>query len=169
MSVFYHYADGSVEELYKGCVIDEYEHNMAWDSYWYAIIYTGKGDAFKVETGSTAFANNLPHVEVDASPELMRRYNRYLKIKARLEFREYCIWLSEKAGFSTYHNVAKLAKVYGLKSDALNACIQLLKTKNFRSNFRKSCRDQIVAWLEEDEPKYLTPLSPRQMQYLRTY
>lgn len=44
------------------------------------------------------------------------------------------------------------------------AAIELLQTKNFRSPFRKSLRDQIVAWLETPsaERRYSSPLSPRQ-------
>lgn len=42
--------------------------------------------------------------------------------------------------------------------------IKLLTTKNFRSDFRRSMRDQVVAWLETpvDARKYANPLSARQ-------
>lgn len=48
------------------------------------------------------------------------------------------------------------------------AAVELLKTKNFRSTFRKSLRDQIVAWLEtpSDERRHSSPLSPRQWDSL---
>jgi hypothetical protein len=55
----------------------------------------------------------------------------------------------------------------GLKSlsfaDRYAAC-KLLNTKKFRSEFRKSLRDQIVAWLETPaaDRRYGNPLSPRQ-------
>ena len=45
------------------------------------------------------------------------------------------------------------------------ACIQLLKTKKFRSTFRESLRDQLVAWLEGDS-EYPSPFSPRQWEAL---
>ena len=47
-------------------------------------------------------------------------------------------------------------------------CAKLLATKNFRSSFRKSCRDQLVAWLETpvEERRYESPLSSRQMESL---
>ena len=48
------------------------------------------------------------------------------------------------------------------------AAVELLKTKNFRSTFRKSLHDQIVAWLEtpSDARRYSSPLSPRQWDVL---
>jgi hypothetical protein len=44
------------------------------------------------------------------------------------------------------------------------AAIKLLATKTFRSAFRKSLRDQIVAWLETppESRKYASPLSEKQ-------
>ena len=49
--------------------------------------------------------------------------------------------------------------------------IQLLNTKKFRSEFRKSLRSQIVEWLETepDKRKYESPLSMRQWQALLRY
>lgn len=48
------------------------------------------------------------------------------------------------------------------------ACAKLLATKNFRSEFRKSLRDQLVAWLETpaEARKYGNPFSPRQWDKL---
>lgn len=44
--------------------------------------------------------------------------------------------------------------------------IKLLKTKKFRSIFRKSLRDQLVVWLEADDKPHLNPFSPRQFNAL---
>jgi hypothetical protein len=48
-------------------------------------------------------------------------------------------------------------------ADRYAAC-KLLRTKKFRSEFRKSLRDQIVAWLEAapEARNYASPLSDRQ-------
>jgi hypothetical protein len=56
----------------------------------------------------------------------------------------------------------------GLDMAECMAAATLLKTKNFRSEFRKSLRDQIVAWLETpaEERKYRSPLSARQWEAL---
>lgn len=44
------------------------------------------------------------------------------------------------------------------------AAVKLLRTKNFRSDFRRKMRDQIVAWMETpaDQRQWASPLSPRQ-------
>jgi hypothetical protein len=48
------------------------------------------------------------------------------------------------------------------------ALVKLLKTKNFRSDFRRSLAEQVKAWLDTpaDDRKYNRPLSPRQMDAL---
>lgn len=54
--------------------------------------------------------------------------------------------------------------------EALLVCVQLLKTEKFRSEFRKSLRDQLVAWLEtpDGERKYPMPFSRKQFECLIT-
>jgi hypothetical protein len=54
---------------------------------------------------------------------------------------------------------------------AVLAIVNLLKTKEFRSPFRKSLRDQIVEWMEanEEDRKYKLPLSPRQFNAIMDY
>jgi len=55
--------------------------------------------------------------------------------------------------------------LYSLPRDGkLLACVKLLKTKKFRSTFRQSLRDQLVAWLETpaDQRCYDNPFSARQ-------
>ena len=51
------------------------------------------------------------------------------------------------------------------------AIIELLAQKNFRSAFRKSLRDGIVAWLETspEDRKYAYPLSSKQIGYIVTH
>lgn len=51
-----------------------------------------------------------------------------------------------------------------LNSAEKTGCIKLLRTKKFRSEFRKSLYEQLVAWLETpaDERKYSSPFSPKQ-------
>jgi len=54
---------------------------------------------------------------------------------------------------------------------AVLAIVNLLKTKEFRSPFRRSLRDQIVEWMEtpEEDRKYKLPLSPRQFDAIMDY
>ena len=58
---------------------------------------------------------------------------------------------------------------YGDFSEAQRfGLIKLLRTKKFRSEFRQSLRDQLVAWLETpaEEREYPSPLSPKQFRAL---
>jgi hypothetical protein len=48
-------------------------------------------------------------------------------------------------------------------------CIDLLKVKNFKSQFRASLRAQLEAWLSEETHKYQSPLSPRQFSALSAH
>ena len=52
-----------------------------------------------------------------------------------------------------------------------NAIRKLLSVKNFRSDFRRSLRDQVISWLNTpvSERKYPFPLSFRQMGCLMRY
>jgi hypothetical protein len=54
------------------------------------------------------------------------------------------------------------------KSHLVFACARLLKTKTFRSAFRESLRDQLVAWLDVPlgEHEHRSPFSPRQWEAL---
>ena len=51
---------------------------------------------------------------------------------------------------------------YGAEFQAI---VKLLSS-NLRSAFRIKLANQVRAWLEEDSPKYRTPLSPKQLQYV---
>lgn len=53
-------------------------------------------------------------------------------------------------------------------SEAKLVCAKLLKTKTFRSAFRQSLRDHLVAWLETpaDQRQYGSPFTTRQWECL---
>lgn len=55
-----------------------------------------------------------------------------------------------------------------IKGANLLACVTLLKTQNFRSDFRQSMRDRLVEWLETpaENRQYDSPFSPRQFECL---
>jgi hypothetical protein len=46
--------------------------------------------------------------------------------------------------------------------------IKLLKTKSFRSEFRKSIRDKVVEWLESSERKYASPFTQKMLNAVST-
>jgi len=58
-------------------------------------------------------------------------------------------------------------KITSIKSGVLRvACVKLLKTKKFRSEFRKSLQKQLLNWIEEDNSKYPSPFSEKQAKYI---
>lgn len=65
----------------------------------------------------------------------------------------------------TYDSLHKLMKT--LSTTDLMTCLDLLKTKTFRSSFRKNCSQQLRSWLDSDAPFRLTPLSRYQLDMLK--
>lgn len=57
----------------------------------------------------------------------------------------------------------KITKLSGVNQFA---CIKLLNTKAFKSEFRQNLCNQLVAWLNNDENKYETPFSDKQFSCL---
>lgn len=66
--------------------------------------------------------------------------------------------------------IIKLRKAYGGWVNATRgdyeAVLNLLSNKRIRSKFKLNLREQVLAWIDEDSPKYSTPLSPRQLMYI---
>jgi hypothetical protein len=53
-------------------------------------------------------------------------------------------------------------RIVAMGEAAKFATIGLLNVKNFRSEFRRSLRDQLEAWLNDPSPRYNSPFSERQ-------
>lgn len=62
--------------------------------------------------------------------------------------------------------IAWQIKLLDFSESARNACVKLLRTKKFRSDFRQSLYNQLTSWLNDDNPKYDTPFSNRQWDCL---
>lgn len=151
-------------EFHSGQVVDMYEHNGCHDSYFYAVIYLADEDRMiEHEYAATAYAGG-GHAYVDATPEHKALYADYLRRKA-IETQHKQIESVYEQGVSAIF-CARLWKRLG-KYQYFDACLNLLKTKNFRSEFRKSLRNQLEQWLLDDQPKFSVPFSDRQSSFLR--
>jgi len=62
--------------------------------------------------------------------------------------------------------VMRIRQLRHIMGDDYRACVTLLKTKKFRSTFRESMARQIKEWLVDPNPKFPSPLSARQRQYI---
>lgn len=87
-------------------------------------------------------------------------------VKKKWEHRLWMIRMRKLCGFETYHSISRLEKAFHMDEKCILACITLLKVKNFRSSFKKSLANQVREWAENDNPKYPTPLSARQFDYI---
>lgn len=150
-------------ESYIGCVVDMYEQNGYHDSYFHAVIYLENEDrAFDHEYAATAYGGG-GNAWIDASDELKAKYRDYLERKAQAA-RDAEIEELMTEGVPAYlcNRLYRRLK----RSDIYRGCVKLLATKKFRSEFRKSLCNQLIAWLLENEPKYASPFSPKQSEYL---
>lgn len=72
-------------------------------------------------------------------------------------------------GKQSHHDAMALA--YGLRrhEQQIDRVLNLAKSAKagrLRNEFRRKLGEQVLAWLNEPEPRYSTPLSPKQAQYI---
>ena len=113
---------------------------------------------------------------VDAIPEVWAKYKAWQEEQGRLalirrrnekakELREVRNRLKMVASLHEvpYGKTLSLRKKYPYKLDSL---LQILLSTRIRSGFKLSIREQIVNWLKDPNPKYQTPLSRRQLDFI---
>lgn len=107
---------------------------------------------------------------VDATSEVWTSYKAYVEHQNRMSrafdlrsVRKEMMSYSKKYGFETYIPLYRLMKK--LSPDHRMGVRYLLKT-NLRSGFKKSLRDQLIAWLKQEKPVYETPFSKKQLACL---
>ena len=109
---------------------------------------------------------------VDASPEILERYR---SVKEQLQGQRVAELRKAFVGELATKGVEKvLAERFFDRSAMLGeplteACSSLLKTQQFRSEFRRSLRDQLVRWIRDEKPRYPSPFSSRQIDCLMRF
>lgn len=129
------------------------------------------GEFVKVSTGIDTWLNRDTSAFIALTPQLIRdAYSLKLEKADRKRRAEYLrkrlaeeTRIGANCGLPRVY-VRQLRRVYA--DDTLSAVFKLLNTKAFRSDFRRSLRDQIVNWLREKNPRFAAPLSPKQLSYL---
>lgn len=116
---------------------------------------------------------------VDASETTLAAYAKYVEkrnaeIKANVRAKQALALLSlrkelNQAGCLLNMTPNAIMRVRVLRKNMthkdFSAITHLLKT-NLRSEFKISLRQQVIDWAENSDPKYATPLSKKQLQYL---
>lgn len=157
------------EESYKGLVVSMYEHNGYDDSDYYAIVYDN-GEFKEIHYASTRYWTYDCNAQIDAPAELIQKYKEHCEYQRRKDHvmskwfeRKRYIEARKECQLNTYHDIKKLVKCYGWRTEFFVAVQSLLKVKKFRSPFRMNLAAQVREWLKEESPKYKTPLSINQI------
>jgi hypothetical protein len=161
-----------------GLCIEEFERNGYHDSDFYMRVWNeekqcveaicfastryGCGSAFGARadaTPETLAKAKAWYAARDARIRAERRQKQAAELRAlRAEVRK----VAAANGVNAVR-FQKLRKVYG---DAAFRSLVSLFGSRIRNNFKLKLKAQVIAWLQEDAPKYATPLSSKQMQYV---
>lgn len=159
--------------IYEGAVLADREYNGYDDSDFYAIVWDEEQQCCRrIEYATTRYSSG-GSCRVDATEDIrakaaywgacVRRRNalqcRWDKRRAWIEERKRC-------GLATYWPIKRLYDAYPRNGDLLDEVIKLLATKKFKSEIRLSMAQQVRSWLADPDPKYPTPLSPKQVEIL---
>jgi hypothetical protein len=156
---------------YAGMVVgkvvrDERIMSDVWAYSTYAIVYDIIQDQTKEIFVHCDFDGGYSTVEVDASPELMLKYAMHLVRKERHKKAVHLVHEHNARWLQAHHMGVTLGQYKRLKrlgADSYDILYTLLGTKKFRNEFRAKLAEQVRNWLNDPEPKYRTPLSPKQM------
>lgn len=155
----------------EGCVITDGERNGYDDSDFYLLILhqndagldiVGKFFYASTRYGGQGIYGTMIEYSIDATDETLER---------RRLAEERIVQEMKDAGVADMISKGAPADVARLFVDKLGRyndqarywdVRQLLCVKKFRSEFRKSMREQVELWLRDPNPTYVWPLSPRQ-------
>lgn len=159
-----HNAGMVIQEIWK----NERVMSDVWAMFQYAVVYDIIQDQVREICVHCDF-DDAKDVRVipDASPALVEQYKKHLDNERRhqealrLANEHRTRWEQAhhmNVSLSEYKKLVRLGKA---RYDILYT---LLGTKKFRNQFRAGLAQQVRDWLKEENPKYASPLSPRQFE-----
>lgn len=154
------------ETFYKGVCLFKWERSEYHDSDFYMRVWDHDKGIYKdVRTGTTRGA--FPDVieTVDATEDVIKLYQEAKKQEAQKEI-EKQIQFRRGQYAKMKLNQEQGDRLFDAIGENNWYPIFKLLSSNIRSNFRKSLKEQILYWLSDDNPKYKSPLSNKQIQYL---
>lgn len=158
-----HYAGMVIQELWK----DERVMSDVWAMCQYAVVYDIIQDKV-LEICVHCDFDDAKDVRVipDASPALVEQYREHMVRKERHEKAVHLVHKHNERLLQAHHmgvTISQYKRLKVLGSDSYDILYTLLGTKKFRNEFRAKLAEQVRNWLNDPEPKYRTPLSPKQM------
>ena len=158
-----------------GKVVEVSSVNLAYfDDYrpGYRVVYK-TCDGFKHITLSDEIGENA---KVDATPDVAAEYKAHLaykarkyEIKKRLAERALMKDQAKRMGFNTYHDAVKLKKAMSCDWYEVIKLMTSFTKGTIRSPFRSSLANQIFNWVNDPNPQFKKPLSPKQERTLVPY
>lgn len=157
-------------ETHHGLCLEDREINGYDDSDFYMIVWNRElNKSEKIVFASTrGWSYPCYGSSVDATPEVRAAYAAYIaaqhrrmRIQARWDARNKERAVAAKIGVSRC-DIQRLRAAVGSNWTG----IEKLLTANLRSGFKKSMKEQVLSWLADAAPKFNSPLSAKQMQYL---
>jgi hypothetical protein len=162
---------------HTGFCLREYEHNGYHDSDFFMTVWNPEThQPENIEFASTrGWSYPCYGSAVDATAEVKAAYAQYLDAEARLAdmralrnkisaaraFHDDCRVIAAAADVPT-GKVLRLARSWG-KANVQQ--VASMFRKSLRSTFKLNLKAQVIAWLKDPNPKYATPLSPKQLSY----
>lgn len=169
----------SIYKTSVGLCLHEFERNGYDDSDFFMVVWDEATQEPRIEMfASTRFwSGPCFGSKPDATPEVRAKYEAWKKedaarqqaakrakrAKMLVEYREKMRADAAACG-TTYTKLRKMEQAVG--ETYLGAIVALLKTKKFRSNFRANIAKQVRDWLSQDTPKYRSPLTFKQLQWI---
>lgn len=147
--------------------------NSEGETEYFAILFDPQSQAVsKQQYASSRFPAIGCYAQIDAPPEVLEQYQqvRSSQQSQRLQSMRnaFVLELTEK-GVEPRIASRFFDRSLTLGDTLTQACSSLLITKQFRSEFRRSLRDQLVRWIDEDSPRYPSPFSSKQIDCLMRF
>lgn len=158
------------ELSYVGCVLGKGENNFYDDSSWYARVWDEKTQSVtKIYYATTRAWTIYNTAEIDATDEVRAKAEAYYEATERKNRAIALAEINSQDRKIAIKNDISIKALRKLRKDVgagrYESCVDLL-SKNLRSSFRKSLRDQLIKFLKSTDNKYTSPFSYKQWDYL---
>ncbi len=162
-------------DTYVGLCLKDREANGYDDSDFYMLVWDEAAGVAKEICFASTRGWSYPSYgsSVDATPEVRAKFEawsaarqRRYRIEGKLKARAEKIELARAIGEPNYTNLKKLDSGLPVQPALKANAIALLKSKRLRSKFKLSLQAQILAWYFDPAPRFASPLSKKQWQYV---